>query len=330
MSAPAAPFGIDRCSPNDPYPAPVQARIWSAIGGAALAWGSAGVATRAALGAGVPPIGMAAIRAILAAFLLYAIIRVRGGRITRSRDVWKTGFVAAVFQLATPFVMLTLAYQYASVGFVGLIVALIPLGTATIAHFLLPDEPLHATKIAGLFVAFAGVAFLLASGDSGLDQGGRPLLAAALSIGAVVSISFASVLAKKRAGTYDPTDLTWMQFAMGGALIVTLALVAEGIPSDLTAWGWSLIGYLTVVGSVVPFLLFYWVLRHVSTTKAALVGYIVPLVGITGGILLLDEQLQPGIVIGGLLILAGIVLTNYAETRGAPEARAETATRYPA
>ena len=313
--------------PNLP---PWQVRIWSAIGGAALAWGSAGVATRAALGAGVPPIGMAAIRAILAAVLLYAIIRARGGRITRTPSVWKTGFVAAAFQLATPYVLFTLAYQYASVGFVGLIVALIPLGTATIAHLVLPDEPLHAMKIAGLFVAFIGVAFLLASGDSGLDEGGRPLLAAALSMGAVVSISFASVEAKKKAGTYDATDLTWMQFAIGGALIVPLALLTEGVPRDLTAWGWSLIGYLTAVGSVLPFLLFYWVLRHVSTTKAALVGYVVPLAGIVGGILLLDEQLQPGIVVGGLLILAGIVLTNYAETRGAPEARADTATRYPA
>ncbi len=288
------------------------------MGGAAFAWGTAGVATRAALNAGVPPIGMAAIRAVLATVLLYAIVRARGGRITRNRHRWETGAVAAVFQLAAPFVLFTLAYQYASAGFVGLIVALAPLGTSIAAHFWLPDEPLHVRKVLGLLVAFGGVAILLLAGDSGLDQGGRPLLAALLSIGAVASISFSSVFAKGRAGTYEPLELTWMQFAMGGILIAALTLPTEGVPSGITADGWLLIGYLTVVGSVLPFLLFYWLLRHVSSTKASLVGYVIPLIAITSGVLLLDERLQPGIVIGGTLILAGIVLTNRAERRPLP------------
>jgi drug/metabolite transporter (DMT)-like permease len=292
----------------------MQARIWSAIGGASLAWGTAGIATRAALNAGVPPIAMAAIRAVLASLLLLGVLRVLGVRVSRDPAVWRTGVVAAVFQLATPFVFFTLAYQYASAGFVGLIVALVPLGTATVAHFMLPDEPLHALKVAGLVTAFAGVAILLLSGDSGLDEGGRPLLAAALSVGAVTSISFASVYAKGKAGTYDPTELTWMQFAIGGALIVVLTIFTEGTPAEITQWGWTLIAYLTVIGSVVPFLLFYWLLRHVSSTKAALVGYIAPLVAISGGVILLDEQLQTGIVLGGILIFAGIILTNRAES----------------
>lgn len=297
----------------------MQARIWSAIGGASLAWGSAGIATRAALNAGVPPIAMSAIRAVLAALVLFAALQLLGVRISRDPAVWRTGVVAAVFQLATPFVLFTLAYQYASAGFVGLIVALVPLGTATVAHFMLPDEPLHAPKAVGLVTAFAGVAILLLSGDSGLDEGGRPLLAAALSVGAVAAISFASVYAKRKAGTYDPTEITWMQFAIGGVLIVILGMFTEGVPAAITGWGWTMMVYLAVIGSVVPFLLFYWLLRHVSTTKAALVGYIVPLVAITGGVLLLDEQIQPGIVLGGILIFAGIVLTNRAEHR-LPEA----------
>jgi drug/metabolite transporter (DMT)-like permease len=278
----------------------MQARIWAALIVASLAWGTTGVATRAALGDGVPPIGMAAIRAVIASILLYAIIRVRGGRVTRDRDRWKTGSVAAVFQLATPFVLFTLAYQYASAGFVGLIVALIPLGTAIVAHFLLPDEPLHGAKVVGLMVAFSGVALLLLSGDSGLDEGGRPLLASLLSIGAVASISFANVFTKSRSGTYDPMELTWMQFAIGGALMVAVMLLFEGMPGLISPWGWTLIAYLTVVGSVVPFLLLYWLLRHVTATKASLVGYVVPIVSITSGVVLLDEHLQAGIVVGGV------------------------------
>jgi drug/metabolite transporter (DMT)-like permease len=92
-------------------------------------------------------------------------------------------------------------------------------------------------------------------------------------------------------------------------------LIAEGLPSDISAWGWSLIVYLTVIGSVLPFLLFYWLLRHVSSTKASLVGYVVPLIALGAGALLLDERIETGIVGGGVLILIGVVLTDRAERR---------------
>lgn len=290
-------------------------RVWAAIIGAALAWGTNGVATRSALNDGVPPIAMVSIRAVLATLLLYALLRMRGRRAPSDLGTWRTGLVQGVFQLSVPFVLFTLAYENASAGFVGLLVALIPIGTALIAHFLLPDEPLHLAKVAGLGVAFAGVAFLLLSGDSGLDEGGKPLLAAALSIGSVVSISFAGVYAKGHSDEFDPMELTFMQFAIGIVLIGGTMLLAEGLPGAISVWGWSLIVYMTVIGSVVPFLLFFWLLQQVSATKASLVGYIVPLISLTAGIVLIDEKLQLGIAVGGLLILVGVVLVDRAERR---------------
>jgi drug/metabolite transporter (DMT)-like permease len=288
-------------------------RIWAAILGASLAWGLNGVATRAALNDGVPPIAMVAIRAVLATAILYALLRMRGRRAPRDLDTWSTGLVQGVFQLSVPFVLFTLAYENVSAGFVGLMVALVPLGTAIIAHFLLPDEPLHRAKVIGLSVAFGGVAFLLLSGDSGLAEGGKPLLAAGLSVAAVVSISFAGVYAKAHADRFDPMELTFMQFAIGIVLTGVTMFVVEGLPGAISTWGWMLIIHMTVVGSVTPFLLFFWLLQQVSATKASLVGYIVPLISLTAGMLILDEKLQLGIAVGGLLILVGVVLTDRSE-----------------
>ncbi len=293
----------------------MQLRIWSAIVVAALAWGTTGVATRAALNDGVPPIAMVAIRAVIAAVLLYAVLRIRKTPISRDRDSLRLGFVAGVFQLSLPFLLFTLAYQYASAGFVGMLVALIPLGTASVAHVMLPDEKLHSAKVIGLLVAFFGVVFLLASGDSGLAEGGEPFLAAMLSLGAVASIAYSSVYAKRHAETFDPIELTWMQFMVGIVVVGGAMLIAEGWPSAISTWGWLLILYLTILGSVLPFLLFYWLLTHVTSTKASLVGYVVPLVALIAGVVLIDEQIQAGIIGGGLLILVGVVLTDRAERR---------------
>ena len=291
----------------------MQLRIWAAIGVASLAWGTSGVATRAALSDGVPPFAMVAIRALLASAGLFVALRVQGRSIHFSRNEWKLGLVAGVFQLSVPFLLFTLAYQYASAGFVGMLVALIPLATAIAAHLILPDERLHLAKAIGLLIAFCGVGFLVLSGDSGLGEGGKPLSATLLSIGAVASIAYSSVYAKRHAGSYDPIELTWMQFTVGIVIVGATMLIAEGLPSDISTWGWMLIVYLTIIGSVLPFLLFYWLLRHVSSTKASLVGYVVPLIALGAGVLLLDERIEAGIVGGGVLILIGVVLTDRAE-----------------
>jgi drug/metabolite transporter (DMT)-like permease len=290
-------------------------RVWGAIGLASIAWGTNGVATRAALNDGVPPVAMVAIRSLLAAALLAVLLQMRRRPIPTSIASWSKGLVQGVFQLSVPFVLFTLAYENASAGFVGLFAALIPLGTAIVAHYMLPDEPLHLAKSLGLAVAFAGVAFLLLSGDSGLGEGGKPLVAAGLSLAAVVAISYAGVYAKSHADRFDPMELAFMQFVFGVVLIGLTMLAFEGIPGAISLWGWVLIGYMTVVGSVLPFLLFFWLLQQVSVTKASLVGYIVPLVALFAGIVLLDEKLQLGIGVGGLLILVGVILTDRAERR---------------
>ncbi len=288
-------------------------KVWGAIVAAAVGWGTTGVATRAALEDGIPPYAMVTIRAALTAVFIYGYLRMRHISPARGRRQWTTGLVMGVTNLAVPFVLFTLAYQYASAGFVGLLVALIPIGTAIGAHYMLADEPLHVAKVVGLTVSLLGVGVLVASGDSGLASGGRPVAAVALSLGAVVMASFAGVYAKRHVGSYSPVELTGMQFGTGATILVVAMLIAEGMPPVITAWGWFLIVYMAIFGSVIPYTLFYWLLGNVTATKASLIGYVVPLVALAAGALLLDERIQAGIVLGGILILGGVILTDRSE-----------------
>ena len=76
-----------------------------------------------------------------------------------------------VSNLAVPYILSTIALQYASAGFIGLTTALIPLFTALLAHFALENERLSPMKVGGLVLGFAGVGALLGSGESGLVSG---------------------------------------------------------------------------------------------------------------------------------------------------------------
>ena len=72
---------------------------------------------------------------------------------------------------------------------------------------------------------------------------------------------------------------------------------------------------MALASTFLPFMLFYWMLRHVSATYASMVGYVVPVIAVTAGVLFLDERVEPGIVLGGLLILIGVVITDRVEAR---------------
>ena len=90
-------------------------------------------------------------------------------------------------------------------------------------------------------------------------------------------------------------------------------LVVEGLPTAPGLGGTAAVTYMALASTVMPFLIYYWLLRHVTVSYSAIIGYIVPLVAVIVGIVALGERLQPGILIGGALILAGVVVTDRVE-----------------
>jgi len=296
-------------------------RIWLAIIVASLGWGTAGVATRAALDEGVTPYRLAAYRSLFAVVAVIIFLAVRRSGLPRGVAVWKVGTVMGLSNLAAPFIFSNLALQYAGAGFLGLMTALIPLITAGLAHFTLPAERLSVAKTVGLVLGLGGVAVLFLSGDSGLAEGGRPIVAGLLGMGAVVSISAGSIYAKHYAGHYEPIDVTGVHFATGTVIIALITLVVEGGPAEATGTAWLLLVYMALASTVLPMVLYYWLLEHVTATYASLAGYVIPVIAITAGVVLLDEQLQSGIVLGGFLILVGVLITDRAERRPRVKAR---------
>jgi drug/metabolite transporter (DMT)-like permease len=284
---------------------------WIAFVVAAVGWGTGGVAVRAAFDEGVGPWTTVALRVAIAAILVIAFQASRGLR-RPNRLTMKIGAVLAFTNLLIPYVLFTFAYEEASAGFVGLFAALIPLSTAVYAHFMLSDEKLNTGKITGLAVGFIGVAALLISGDSGLGAEGRPLVAAALSLISVAAIGYAGAYAKRYAGRYDPLDITGLQFLLSVVVLIPAMLWFEGLPSSLTAPGWALVFYMAVASTFLPFYLYYRLIETAPVTTVSLVGYLVPLISLVAGVVLLGEQVEPGIAVGGALILAGMIITDRA------------------
>ena len=289
-------------------------RHWLLLIVAALGWGLGGVITRAAFDQGVDPVEFSAYRSAGAVIAMLAYVSARhtppGGR-----SAWRAGLVLGTVNLAAPFLLLTLAVVYASAGFVGLLIANLPIATALWAHTL-GDERLDARKLLGLSVSLAGVLLLLASGDSGLAKGGNPSLAIGLSIAGLTMASFGVLYAKRILADFDPARLALSQFTVGAALLIVLVPFTDGVPAEITPWGWVLVATAGVLSTALPFVVFYKAMEYVTATQAALTGYMIPIVAVVLGVILLDERVTSTMLAGGALIIGGVILTDRAAAKG--------------
>ena len=272
---------------------------------------------RVSLREGLGPLTVASGSSLVAAAAIILFTRgLRSGRLLGPVE-WRVGAVLSVLAILLPYLTRNLALENASAGFVSLVSALIPLGTAVVAHFMLPNERLRTPILVGLMLGLGGVTVMLLGGDSGIAQGGNPPVAGVFALASVIGVSFAAVYAKRYAGQYSVLAVTGVQLALGGLALAFIALVFEGVPDGISAVGGGSVAYVGLVGNLVPLALYFLLIRYVTVTYSAITAYIVPFVAVFGGVLVLDEQVQPGIVAGGLLVLLGLVVTDLVRIREA-------------
>ncbi len=296
----------------------MRPRYWIFLLFAALGWGAGGVFTRAAFAEGVEPVEFSVYRpAFAAALVALYILSATGLRMPRGRSVWRHGFVLGAVNLAAPFLLLTFAVVYASAGFVGLLVANIPIGTALWSHFL-GDERLNTPKVVGLSVAFGGILLMLIAGDSGIDEGGNAALAVGLTLAGLSAASFGILYAKRVLIGIQPTALALPQFAVGALLLATILPFTDGVPDGITAHGWILMFAAGLLSTALPFVLMYRAMEQVTAVQASLTGYLIPVFAVALGAIWLDERISPSIIGGGALIFAGIVLVDRATNPTSP------------
>ena len=177
---------------------------------------------------------------------------------------------------------------------------------------------LNPTTVIGLVVALGGVAVLLVSGDSGLATGGHPVLAAAYVAAAGAFVSVTWVFLKLYGAEYRPTDLTTVQMITAIVPLWAMSFGMEGLPDSYGLEIWWLVAYLALLAQAVPFFLIFWAIARASVIQTMLMAYLTPIIAVVAGVIILDEQLQSGILLGGALILVGVLVTDRAQRAMAP------------
>lgn len=282
--------------------------IWVAFAIISTVWGTTWLAIRIGLET-VPPFLSAAIRCLLAAVVLYAIVRSRGIPVPLTGPAWKVYFSLGVLTIGVPFALIYWGQQYIPTGLSSILFGAFPFWVALLSHLMLRDEPMTIFKGAAIVLGFAGVVIIFSAETAVSDP--RALLGMSTILVSTFLQALALILIKKHGEPVSPMSMNFVGMAMGGVMLLILSLVAEGDrPAVWTGAAVASLLYLTLVGSVITFVAYYWLLKRIDAVYLSLSSFINPIVAVVLGALALGERLPPTVFTGAGFVMAGLLVAN--------------------
>ena len=273
-------------------------------------WALNQVAAKAAMPE-VPPLWQAALRSVFGALLVAAWARARGIALFGRDGTLGGGLLAGVL-FGAEFACVFVGLQFTAASRMVVFIYLAPFVVALGMPFISRTEVLSRTQVAGLLLAFAGVAWAFAEGFTQPAAGPRQLLGDALGIAAAV-LWGATTLAVRasRLNTASPEKTLLYQLAVSGVLLSAAAAVwSAPMPATLSALAWGSMLYQIVVVTGFSFLMWFWLVRHYPATRLASFSMLTPVLGLLFGALLLNEAITSRLAVALAAVAAGIVLVN--------------------
>ncbi len=287
----------------------MKLREWGAFVLLGLIWGTSFLWIKIALRE-IGPFMLVGLRLLFGVIGLLAIMAATRSAFPRSRRVLLAFLFASVVQTALPFVLISWGETRIDSGLASILNGTVPLFTIVIAHFWLHDEKISASRIVGLVVGFIGVV-LLVSRDMG-PQGFRGNILGQLAVlGAAISYAIGITFARRHLRGQSPIVQSATVLVFADALVW---MVAPAMESPLIVprlpMTWLALVWLGLLGSCAAYVLYFYLINTWGATRASVVTYVLPVVGLALGIIFLGERLDVQLLLGSLLVVAGIAVVN--------------------
>jgi drug/metabolite transporter (DMT)-like permease len=268
-------------------------------------WGSTWLFIKLGL-ADLPPLTFAGIRFVFASAILSLLILARGVRWPRKRNEWLVIAIVGLLQFSLNYGLVFWGEQRIPSGLAAVLQSTFPAFGLVIAHFYLPEERMTPRKIFGVLLGFVGVAVIFS--DQLTIAGKGALLGSVALVMSAFFGSYGNVLVKAYGTQIDPFVLAAGQMVCGFPPLLALGIATEGNPFRLhwTMMAALSLAYLVVVGSVIAFTLYYWLVRHMDVTNTMLIGLVTPVFAVVLGMIVLHEKLNWRLFAGAACIISGI------------------------
>lgn len=285
----------------------MSALEWTMLLTLSVVWGGSFFFNEIALRE-LPVFSVVVARVVLAALVLYAVMRIMGKAMPRDRRIWGAFFAMGLLNNVIPFSLIVAGQRELASGLASILNASTPLFGVIFAHFLTADERITPGRLIGVLVGFAGVAVMM-GGAAAQGMGGH-LGAQTMCLGGAMSYALAGIYGRRfRAMGVTPIATATGQVIASSIILLPVVLVLDR-PWTLPAPGAGTLAALigvAVISTAFAYLLYFRILATAGATNLLLVTLLIPVSAILLGWLFLDELLLPRQIAGMALIGLGLV-----------------------
>ena len=283
---------------------PSLIQTFSAIIVAAIGWGSGNVISRSLLIEGIDEIYLITIRVVVIGTILiiyYSLF-----------IIFKEASLTSIFSLFAVSWFFIFALQYISSGLVTLLISSAPVFTVIWLKILLKEENISKTRYLAIFIGLIGVSYLFLTKETGLLNQGDILVGGTLAFMGVQCIALATVLNRKFAPKYKV--FTWLTYQYPTVMFLTISafFIFDIQIESLNTSQVTRITFL-ILANLSAFTSFTWLIRRVSALQVASVDYLVPIIGVSAGVIFLNESFNFNIVVAGVFIFISLILNTKEE-----------------
>src|SRR5215510_4361403 len=296
--------------------APKKTLVIIAFAALYVIWGSTYLAIRFSIET-IPPFLMAGARFTLAGLIMYAIAWSQGIGKSNWRN-WRTSLIIGACLLLGGNGGVTISEQYIDSGLAALIVAIVPIYIALLGWTTgMAPRPIPIMWM-GLAGGFVGVGMLFGPGLHLHSPGGRnPVIG--ISILLFTSFIWSAGSLYSRAAKHAPSPfLTAAQQMICGGFLLFIAGIITGElprfhPGSISMLSIGSFVYLVVIGAVVGYTAYIWLLRHCDPAKVATYAYVNPIVAVLLGTIFAGETVSARTLIAAALIIGSVALVITAQ-----------------
>ena len=303
----------------------MSARAWTAFAIVAVLWGIPYLLIKVAVDDGIPPAFLAWARCMIGAAVLLPLAW-RKGSLSGLRSRWRVLLAFTLIEIVLPWPLLAAGEQSIDSSLAAILVATVPLLVALIAMRFDAGERPTGARLFGMVLGFGGVVALL-----GVDVAGQPREVVGAVLVLLVALCYATgpMIVKLRLPDADPVGTVAAALALASVLLAPAAAIAPPQTTPSTDAVLSVV-VLGLACSALAFVFFFVLIKEAGPSRASIITYVNPVVAVTLGVALLDEDLGPGAVAGLLLILAGSWLATGGRPPGARRRARRVAAAAPA
>jgi drug/metabolite transporter (DMT)-like permease len=287
----------------------MKARDWMVFALLGLVWGSSFLWIKVAVQE-VGPATLVGYRLLIGLIGLAVVVAARRPSSPRDRRTLFVLGVVGITNTALPFILISWGEQFIDSAIASILNGTVPLFTIVIAHLFLHDDRITPARILGLITGFIGVVVLM-SRDLGPEARAGSVLGQAAVLAAALSYAGSSVFARRNLRQVDSVVQAFLPLISADTVAWVTALASEApLQVPRLPITWLALVWLGLLGSCLAYLLYFHLLHAVGPTRATMVTYVFPVVGVILGVAFLNELADWHLIVGAMLVALGIGVVN--------------------